>query len=209
MFYKKLIILLFYNNILLMSIDLKELNKQIKFIEDLYSLSFHDEIYSSIDDKKKILDIFNGLYVDGMYNIKGLYHECVLRDYEKAHEFYKIDADKGNVDAMNNLGSLLEAEGNIKEAIKYYEIAVEKGDEDAPNYLGNLYENENMIKKAIKYYKIAVDNYYVQRNNNIGRLLEKLGKEDEAIKFYKVAYENNYSENAYNLGCLMQKRWGK
>jgi len=70
--------------------------------------------------------------------------------------------EKGNSDAMNNLGYLYHNEPekkNLDEAIKYYQMAIEKGNSAAMHNLGNLYCDEpekKNLDEAIKYYKMAI-----------------------------------------------------
>ena len=70
----------------------------------------------------------------------------------------KIEAEKGDADAQNELGfAYANGEGVVKneaEAVKWYRKAADQGDADAQNNLGFMYgEGNGVVKDEIEGYK--------------------------------------------------------
>lgn len=66
--------------------------------------------------------------------------------YDLAEKYWKMAADKGNIDALYALGILYEDADKLDLAEKYYKLAADKGDADAQYNLGVLYDDQkNMI----------------------------------------------------------------
>lgn len=96
---------------------------------------------------------------------------------EEAAKYYKIAADNGQINAMNNYALMIDnGEGvkmNKEEAAKYYKIAADKGDINAIyNYGVMLYEGEGVSinkEEAIRYliFKNADDKSFIKTNIEI------------------------------------------
>lgn len=87
-------------------------------------------------------------------------------DYIKALKYYKIAAERGNSDAMNNIGIMHESgKGVVQdkyEAVKWFKKAAEAGQTTAQITLGEYYENgygglPNDISLAKYWYQKAAD----------------------------------------------------
>jgi TPR repeat protein len=81
------------------------------------------------------------------------------RDYDKAFEWYRKAADKGNVQSMTDLGALYTRGSDFPEARQWYEKAAKKGDATAMSALGWFYDNGLGVMKddatAHDYYEKA------------------------------------------------------
>jgi len=104
------------------------------------------------------------------YNGKG-----VPQDWSKAREWYEKAAEKGNAEAMFNLGVMYEhGEGvpqNYAKAAEWYEKWAEKGDAKAMFRLGWMYANGKGVRqdwsKAWEWYKKAVEQRKKQENDGV------------------------------------------
>src|SRR5712664_4001235 len=89
----------------------------------------------------------------------------VAQDYAKALEWYEKAADKGNADAMNNIGTLYYnrrgVEQDYAKAREWYEKAAAKDNVVAMYNLGRIYENGQGVAqdyaKARELYEKAAD----------------------------------------------------
>jgi TPR repeat protein len=126
-----------------------------------------------------------------------------MRDYTNAEKYYLLAVEKGEINAMNNLG--LHYEKNKKDydnAEKYFLMAVEKGEINAMNNLGIYYEE---IKKdydnAEKYFLMAAERGNVMALSNLGLFYEKIKKEyAKAETYYLEAVEKGDEDAMFNLG---------
>ena len=133
------------------------MEKEIKnFIED------YGSIYIKINDEqsiKKIYDLLiNNIIVEPINDIEylyfGFYYQEVIKDFEIMLKYYLKAIQKGNSDAMFNLGSYYKEQGDYKQMEKYYLEAINNGDNDAMNNLEVHYlENNNYIELIKFYYK--------------------------------------------------------
>lgn len=121
----------------------------------------------------------------------------VESDQEKANKLYKDAAEKGNSDAMNNLGRVYELGKSMygkdpMKAAQFYLKAAEGGNPDAMTNLGYLIENafgssitagklttnrataagiQGSISKAAEWYRLASEKYnYARAQNFLGSL---------------------------------------
>ena len=108
----------------------------------------------------------------------------------------------------NELGLVLEKEGNLGEAMRSYKAAllVDPSYADAHNNIGNLKHEYGDLDGAIKCYKRAIKNEptLAAAFNNIGNIKVDLGNNKAAIKNFKRALEiDPQMVEAYiNLGNL-------
>jgi tetratricopeptide (TPR) repeat protein len=86
---------------------------------------------------------------------------------KKAETYYLQAIEKGDIDALNNLGNIYHIEGKIKEAEKYYLLSIEKGYIDALYNLANLYADEGKTIEAVNYYLQAIQKGHVSALNNL------------------------------------------
>ena len=127
-------------------------------------------------------------------------------------ETLKASAEKGNVDAMEELGYLYFNGKGVSldehEAFKWFQKAAEYGSPDSFFYLGVIYYEGKVVpqdySEAMKWYKLAAQCGLVSAESNIGLMYSKgLGvKQDyaEALKWYRRAAEDGYPIAQNNLG---------
>ena len=127
------------------------------------------------------------------------------KDYDKAEQYYLMAVEKGDDDAMVNLGILYK---NVKKdydkAEQYYLMAVEKGNERAMVNLGILYKNvKKDYDKAEQYYLMAVEKGNDDAMVNLGLLYDDVKKDyDKAEQYYLMAVEKANERAMFNLGFL-------
>ena len=126
--------------------------------------------------------------------------------------FYQRVVEKGNGDAMYNLGRCykkgLGVPKNIQKAIELYERAVELGNAAAMNNLGYCYNNgEGVTKdleKAIELYERAAELGNARAMNNLGYCYyngEGVTKDiQKAVELYERAVELGDAQAMFNLG---------
>jgi tetratricopeptide (TPR) repeat protein len=113
--------------------------------------------------------------------------------------------------AHNNLGTVLESEGQIDEAIGHYEEALRlKPDHaEAHNNLGNTFYKKGRTDDALHEYREAIrlKPDYAIAYGNLGTALGAKGRNDEAIKqFHESIRLNSLDGRAhYNFGIVLFK----
>ncbi|MDP9080222.1 MAG: tetratricopeptide repeat-containing sensor histidine kinase [Bacteroidota bacterium] len=107
----------------------------------------------------------------------------------------RLGYDKGNVDALNNLGVVFDIKGNLQLALRYYNEA----------YAGytELHDTANRVQTlmniAMVYKELGKDQRAIQRFNATLALGEKLGRDSImslAIYNYLLAYPAHFSPNS-------------
>lgn len=124
-------------------------------------------------------------------------------DMEKAKIFLKISADKGNVSAQYNLGTLYLKEKNILESVRYYEKAAKNGNTDALYNTGLIFAKGDGCEKdlplALDFFRSAADMKNEAALYMLGTIYEKPG--DYAVKAdMKLAVEQY--QKAADLGSV-------
>lgn len=133
----------------------------------------------------------------------------VAVDKQKARNYYRMAAEKGDVNAQIQYGYILETEDfNMKEALKWYQKSADQGNMIAQYNLGQMYRSGNGVEvdyeKALKYYKKAADQGYADAMNCLGFMYEKgLGVNSNintAYQWYQAAADagNVYGTNNAN-----------
>ncbi|NML40661.1 SEL1-like repeat protein [Chitinophaga sp. G-6-1-13] len=134
--------------------------------------------------------------------------------YEDAIRYYKKAADKGNKDAMNDLGFLYETiDGYIDDiaAFDWYARGVAAGSPHAANGLGNCYQHgigtSPDIRKAQELYLQAASQHIPHAHYNLGMLYYegiKVPKDDQqALKHF--VYASRLGIDCYNyVGTLSE-----
>ena len=130
-------------------------------------------------------------------------------------EEYRKAAEKGDVNAQNNLGDCYyHGKGVVKNyqmAVYWYEKAAEKGawDKKAQSNLGDCYYYGRGVvkngKTAVRWYEKAANNGHPYAQNKLGDLYFNgecnLPKDpSQAMAWYKKAAENGNVDAMYNLG---------
>ena len=151
-------------------------------------------------------------------------------DYDESEKWYKMAADKGNVNAMFNLAydiyynrtALINnillpfrqrfeesydiydnfplSKININLAKKWYEKAANLGNTAAMNNLVIIYEDEGNIEKAKEWYEKAANLGDMVAMNNLGVIYDKEGNNEKAREWYKKAANLGNRVAMNNLG---------
>jgi TPR repeat protein len=172
----------------------------IKLSNEIGKLITEEKYQNAITKLKKLkeMDASNAYFGLGI-----VYFE--MNDYANAEKYYLLAAEKGQINAMNNLG--LHYEKNRKDydrAEKYFLMAVEKGEINAMNNLGLYYEEiRKDYDNAEKYFLMAAERGNVMALSNLGLFYEKIKKEyDKAEKYYLEAVEKGNEDAMVNLGIF-------
>ena len=141
-------------------------------------------------------------------------------DYAKSMKYCRIAAERGNADAMNDIGFMYErGQGVTKdnvEATKWYRKAAELGDAIGQTNLGIMYRDGRGVEKdyveAVKWFRKAADQGHATGQLNLGYMYD-MGygvTQDyaEAMKWYRKAAEQGNASAQYNLGQSYRVGWG-
>jgi hypothetical protein len=137
-----------------------------------------------------IIDLYYGVY----YKIK--------KNYEQMKKYYLIAIEKGNSDAMYNLGFYYqETKKDYKKMKKYYLMAIEKGHCKAMNSLGFYYQDKkNDYEQMKKYYLMAIEKGHRVVMYNLGFYYQTIEKNYEQMKkYYLMAIEKGDYDTIYHL----------
>ncbi len=126
------------------------------------TLSKYDVSYISINNNNDLNLVYN-IFKSGsiVYDADlsdtysfylGLYFHHVKKDYELMKKYYTMALEKGNLNAMKNLGDYYYRNDNCELMKKYYLMAIDKGDTDAMNKLGYYYNTKEDYELMKKYY---------------------------------------------------------
>ena len=103
----------------------------------------------------------------------------------------KIEPD--HVEALNNLGVALHAQGKVPEAIAclHQAIALKPDYAEAHSNLGNAYQEEGQLELAVACYRqaLSLNPAYFDAHNNLGNVLRAQGKLAESVCSYERALE--------------------
>jgi hypothetical protein len=127
-------------------------------------------------------------------------------DYEKAHQLWLIEAEKGSAVAQANIG-LLYGDGlgvpqNDKEAVKWYRLAAEQGESRAQYYLGTAFEDGVGVPQdyedAARNYLLAGEQGYVKAQFKLGLLYLRgqgvVQSTENAYAWWSVAASKGHKE---------------
>jgi Flp pilus assembly protein TadD len=169
----------------------KDLREEIKKLEESgefeKALALVEEIENEEDGVK--------------FGMKGYFYTDLQKEKE-AEKYYLLAIEKGDINAIYNLGRLYQNQGKEKEAEKYYLLAIENGVIEASGNLALLYGKQGKEKEAEKYYLLAIENGDTEASYNLALLYGNHGKEKEAEKYYLLAIENGVIEALNNLAIL-------
>jgi len=113
--------------------------------------------------------------------------------------------------AHNNLGTVLESDGDIEGATSHYEEAIRlKPDHaEAHNNLGNAIYKKGRTEDAIREYREAIrlKPGYATAYSNLGTALGARGRDDEALEQFRASIHLNPSDGLthYNFGIVLFK----
>ncbi len=116
-----------------------------------------------------------------------------------------ITLNPNYVDAHNNLGAALLAEGKLDDAVARYQraLALKPDFFEAHNNLGNALKEQGKLDEAVARYQraLALKPDFAEAHNNLGNALKGQGKLNEAVACYQraLALKPNFVEAHYNL----------
>ena len=142
------------------------------------------------------------------------------KDYAKALKYYRIAAERGNTDALVNLGYMynngIGVTQDYSEAVKWYRKAAEQGLARGQYNLGVMYERGYGVTQdkaeAVKWYRKAAEQGHADGQYNLG-VMYKNGygvtqDYSEAVKWYRKAAEQGHADGQCNLGYMYDMGYG-
>jgi TPR repeat protein len=169
-------------------------------------------------DISPVTDTFNQIVEDTenekLFELGQKFHKN--EEYDKAHEYYLLAAEKGHADSQYVIGLMyahgIGIEKNIDNAFKWYKLAAEKGHAESPYQIGHMYEYGEGIEineqEAFKWYKLAAEQEDRFSMIKLAKMYELgLGveiNEQEAFKWCKLAAEKGSSDSMKNLGRMYE-----
>ena len=134
-------------------------------------------------------------------NYIGLYYAKVKQDYQKMKMYYLMAIERGDSNAMNNLGLYYEFT-EVELMKQYYLMAIELGNSNAMNNLGHYYENTEVDSELMmRYYLMAIERGNSAAMVNLGRYYENTEVDSELMmRYYLMAIERGNSLGMNNLG---------
>ena len=125
---------------------------------------------------------------------------------------HTLACTSGNVEAHNNLGSVLLKMGRVDEAIAQYQQALQIKPDNAEvhNNLGNVLLQKGQVDEAIVHYQktLQIKPDSAEAHNNLGNALLQKGRVDEAIAQYQktLQIKPDSAGACYNLGNVLLKK---
>jgi len=113
-------------------------------------------------------------------------------------------------EAQNNLGTALQKQGRLDEAVASYRQALllTPEDADAHRNLGNALQHQEKFDEAVASYLTAISlkPNHPETHSNLGTVFHQLGKFEEAVSSYRQALllKPDYAEAYNNLGSALQ-----
>lgn len=133
--------------------------------------------------------------------------------HAQAEALYRqvLDADAGNADAWNNLGTVLKAQGRLTEAVAAARRAVglRPAFAEAHTNLGNALKAEGRLDDAVRSYRAALDLKpdLLAAHFNLANTLKSLGRLHDALAEYRkiVAISPEFPGGHNNLGRALEE----
>ena len=155
-------------------------------------------------DKKK------NLTIDETFNLAIKNHQT--KNLNVAKDLYNqvLAINPNHMQALNNLGNVLEQLREYQEAINCYEktIGIDPNFAGGHNNIGIIFKTLGDNHKAITFYEkaIEIDPNYTAALYNLGVVLQELREDEKAKNYYKKAIEidPNYSKALNNLGVIFK-----
>ncbi len=125
-------------------------------------------------------------------------------DREKMKELVKKAADKGDPNAINNLGAFYLEEGNEKKARELIAKAAAKGSGLAMKNLGYFAEKDGDIEKAKEWYKKAAENGNADAMNTLGVIYGDEGNQKMKREWLEKAMHNGSNKAINNIAKIYE-----
>jgi tetratricopeptide (TPR) repeat protein len=113
----------------------------------------------------------------------------------------------------NNLGTALQDQKKLEEALAQYDHAIALRPDYAGAYvnIGNVYTEQGRLDDAIEQYRraISLNAKFAEAYNSLGAALKAQNKLDEALIQYKqaLAIRPDYLEACLNIGNVLKEQW--
>ena len=142
------------------------------------------------------------------------------QDYAKALKYYRIAAERGKMEAINDIGYMydkgLGVTQDYSEAVKWYRKAAEQGDAVGQSNLGYMYEIGNGVTQdkveAVKWYRKAAEQGHAGGQYNLGNMYRNgygvTQDYSEAVKWYRKAAEQGNANAQCSLGYMYEMGYG-
>ena len=131
---------------------------------------------------------------------------CVNNKYDNMIYYYMLAIDKGNSDAMYELGCYYDKIDNTSEAVNYLDMAIDKGNHNALYEMGCMYDEDGKYYEAIEYYLMAINKGNSKEMNNLGCYYENIEKDyNKAIEYYLMSINKGNFNAKLNLEILFIK----
>jgi TPR repeat protein len=180
-----------------MSTDIKQ------FLTENYQIKINCG-YDCISDKIEKLFINNiidhTIECGNYYYIVGLYCYHIHKNCDEMIKYYLMAIEKGNSDAMYQLGYYYKNITNYDEMIKYYLMAIQKGNCDARYQLRDYYKNIENYDEIKKNYLMAIEKDNSDAMCKLGDYYKNIKNYDEMKKYYLMAIEKDNSYAMCQLG---------
>lgn len=132
----------------------------------------------------------------------GLIYET--KDSPDAEKWYRIAAECDTPSAILRLAYLLEAKGNVAEAVLFFQRgAVESGDPDAMNTLGTIYHESGDHDLATDWWERAAEQGDADAMNNLGAHCAEEGRKRDALQWFGRAADLGNLAALRNLERLL------
>jgi len=164
------------------------------------------------NDKMKETLLKSGMPADEEeeYLLRAANFHYITDNAQKAIAAYKqiIKENPAKMVALNNIGVVLDAQGEYDSALEYYNDALSKVSENI-HLLSNkgiaLYKSEK-YEQALECFDAAlkIDAGYISALTFKGHSLYRLGRNKDALDWYNkvIRLDNNNAEALYNKACL-------
>ena len=125
---------------------------------------------------------------------------------------HALAVTKGNIIAYNNLGYVLQQNGQVDQAIALFQKALEinPGSAETHTNLGFARLQTGNVNEALTHFREAleIDPTYAKAHNNLGNALLQIGQPDEAVAHYRKALEADpqFAEAHNDLGTVLQQK---
>lgn len=137
---------------------------------------------------------------------------CDNNEYEKAHKFYKLALERGEIEAYGALGEFYEygrgCEKNLDLAFKYYKEGAEKGDVFSTRCLADIYYDGDYVtqdkRKAAELYLIAANGGSLVCYHNAYLAYEELNEIEKAKSILELGVKHNEPTCCNDLALLLE-----
>lgn len=104
------------------------------------------------------------------------------------------EINKGNSDAIYELGNLYNKYKDFDNMKKYYLMAIEKNNSYAMNSLANYYKKQKDYDNMLIYYLMSIDQGNRLALYNLALYYKEIGKFEESLKYFKMASKRGDKE---------------